>query len=130
MATPLSYGNPIWLAKQDPDSPLTNPNYKRSIRYYRQLYKAWPWWCRDHPGFAKVYGEQKRRRAAGQDVHVDHIVPIRSELVCGLHVPWNLRVIEAGPNLRKSNRWWPDHPYENLELFAHPDDPEQYHLSL
>lgn len=30
MATPLSYGKPIWLARQDPDDPEVNPNYKRS----------------------------------------------------------------------------------------------------
>lgn len=130
MATPLRRGNPIWLALQDPADPLLNRNYRRSVRYYRQLYKAWPAWCSEHPDFAKVYAEAKRRRAAGQDVHVDHIVPICSELVCGLHVPWNLQVIGAGPNLRKGNRWWPGHPYENLELFAHPDEPEQYHLCL
>lgn len=130
MATPKRKGSPVWLSLQDPHDPLLNVNYRRSVRYYRQLYKAWPDWCSEHPGFHKVYAEARRRRQAGEDVHVDHIVPICSDLVCGLHVPWNLRVIGALPNLRKSNLWWPDHPFDNLQLFNDPEHPEQYQLRL
>ena len=41
---------------------------------------------------------------------VDHIVPLRSSIVCGLHVEHNLRVIPESVNAAKGNRYWPDMP--------------------
>lgn len=47
-------------------------------------------------------------RGCGINAHVDHILPLRAKLVCGLHVEHNLTVILAEDNLRKKNKYTPE----------------------
>ena len=41
---------------------------------------------------------------------VDHIIPLNSSEVCGLHVAWNLQIITEEANLAKSNSFISDWP--------------------
>jgi UDP-N-acetyl-D-mannosaminuronic acid transferase (WecB/TagA/CpsF family) len=78
------------------------------LRFATQRQALPPWADRDHMKW--LYRVAAAYRQAGESVHVDHIVPLRSKRVSGLHVLANLRLMFAEENLKKSNLWWPDMP--------------------
>lgn len=63
--------------------------------------QATPWWLTPAQR-REILAMYTLAEAAGI-AHVDHIVPLISETVCGLHVPSNLRVVVDKDNLRKHN---------------------------
>ena len=46
----------------------------------------------------------------GTPFQVDHVVPLQSKQVCGLHVQTNLSILPAAWNAKKGNRTWPGKP--------------------
>jgi hypothetical protein len=94
---------------------LTNNKHVHNAieaRRHAQKLKATPVWANgeyDQLVIAEAY-ELARRRTLMTGViwHVDHIIPLRSKRVCGLHCASNLRVITKSENCSKQNRYWPD----------------------
>ncbi len=82
----------------------------RTARRYASKTQATPEWVLGNADFQWMIGEayaltKLRQRLLGGAWEVDHIVPLRGKKVSGLHTPWNLRVVQAHENRRKSNKF-------------------------
>lgn len=86
-----------------------NPDYYKTLVSFRRrrFRDATPPWLthRQKTEIRELYKIAiTMSKTTGERYVVDHIIPLQGETVCGLHVPWNLRVITQEENLAKSNR--------------------------
>jgi hypothetical protein len=82
----------------------SNPSKSNFItaQYRAQKISATPTWaCKET--MREFYAE-----AVYQGMHVDHIVPLRSRKVCGLHWEGNMQLLISQENVVKGNQTWPD----------------------
>jgi hypothetical protein len=79
-----------------------NPGHRNALKrnYVAAKIKRIPGWA-DHTAIVAFY------KACPEGYHVDHIIPLRGEVVSGLHVENNLQYLPAVENLRKYNRYEP-----------------------
>ncbi len=83
---------------------------EKGVRRKRAKGMATPAWC-NPDRIREIYRLARRMsKSMGQQYHVDHIVPLTSKLVCGLHTEHNLQILPSTDNLKKHNRTWPDMP--------------------
>lgn len=83
---------------------------ERAMRRHAAKLQATPAWS-DTTKIAEFYElAALLTRESGFAYEVDHIVPLQSSIVCGLHWEGNLQVLPLEKNRAKSNRHWPDMP--------------------
>lgn len=95
-----------WQFEQARRWRAANPGKVNAITAARRSWikRATPAWLNEAQR-AQIRALYRKAATFGANaMHVDHIVPLRGELVCGLHVPWNLQLLPAADNRLKNNR--------------------------
>ncbi len=78
-----------------------SPGLRRAVRLWNHVYmRSANLACMSITDFVPICREADKK---GPDYVLDHIIPLRHPEVCGLHVPWNLRVVKRETNLKKGN---------------------------
>ena len=89
-----------------------NEENREKLRYWnanrraKKLQATPPWF--EHKEVKELYQLQNELIKEGIDVQVDHIIPLNSDKVCGLHCKDNLIIIPKDLNLLKSNIFFPE----------------------
>lgn len=80
--------------------------YLSRKRREERIKMATPPWC-DIQEIARLHAKVRRLNEEEGYIayHLDHKIPLANEDVCGLHVPWNLQILPARENLKKSNKF-------------------------
>ena len=85
---------------------INNPGKRNffTAKYRSAKLQATPLW------FEKEQIRILYKKAKDWGFAVDHIVPLKGKIVCGLHCWANLQLLDSSINSSKSNKHWPDMP--------------------
>lgn len=88
------------------DTHKAEKSAREALRRAQKLQATPKWLTKDHLDDMKsMYAKRNiLQEETGIIYHVDHIIPLVSDFVCGLHVPWNLQLLPWNENLKKSNK--------------------------
>lgn len=95
--------NPNWASEYRQRQYVKETSRIIAANRRSKLRNAIPRWA-DLDKISEIY------KSCPDGYHVDHIIPLVSKIVCGLHCESNLRHLPALDNLRKNNKIWPDMP--------------------
>lgn len=114
-----------WRKKFPAKNSQSSKNWAtRNREHYNKLSREWYSNNRDYANNKNSAYRAKQQRAMLKDntlleqmkiiyrncppgCHVDHIIPLTNDYVCGLHVPWNLQYLTVHDNTSKGNKFMP-----------------------
>jgi len=103
-ANPLHRADQLRRTKENKKARMdSDPAYRRAVNLHwsvRRRTNIPPW-----VAIMDFYKLCKSIVRKGSEYELDHIVPLNHPNVCGLHVPWNLRVVKSSTNNKKGNSW-------------------------
>jgi len=84
---------------------LRNNYYLNKYSYFARNAKYRASKLNATPNWANLIAIKEIYRTCHEGYHVDHIVPLQNDLVCGLHCEFNLQHLPARENLSKGNKF-------------------------
>ena len=100
-----------WITKNPEKRKEASKAYRqRNMEFYREYaslrtrhtLQSKPKWLDE---FELFWIQELYHLAKLRGKEVDHIIPIKHDKVCGLHVPWNMQFLTRSENARKSNKF-------------------------
>lgn len=100
-----------WVVNNPEKRKLASDTYRKKNKSYYAEYASLRTRCMSNAKIKSLsewdvfYIREFYDIAALRGLEVDHIIPIKHPLVCGLHVPENLQMLTRSQNAKKSNKF-------------------------